>query len=263
MATTTAKPALAAGDLHYFEQKIEGSRVADFQYGLPYARQVVLRFTIWADVAGTYSISLFNPNNSRSYVDTFTVTPAQAGNAYTDYIFAIPGDTVALTTVNNIYAFSLYICFAAGTTYQTATKGWQTGQKMAHNSATNGVAGANASFYLYDVGLYRDPLNTGVPPRWQMPDEAEELRACQRYYEKVDFIFSGNVTSSGVYYSFAYYKERKRTIPSLTGVNYLNTGFPTAVTTLTGGNDYAQESRTANATTNGNFGSTVTASARM
>ena len=39
-------------------------------------------------------------------------------------------------------------------------------------------------FELFDVGLYLDPHNTGIAPPWQMPDEAEELRACQRYYCK-------------------------------------------------------------------------------
>jgi hypothetical protein len=38
------------------------------------------------------------------------------------------------------------------------------------------------TFELFDVGLYLDPNATGVPPPWQMPDEAEELAACQRYW---------------------------------------------------------------------------------
>ena len=41
---------------------------------------------------------------------------------------------------------------------------------------TNGMAGAGNVFELFDVGLYLDPDNTGLPPKWQMPDEAEELR---------------------------------------------------------------------------------------
>jgi len=46
----------------------------------------------------------------------------------------------------------------------------------------NGAAVVNSYFGLANVGLYRDPLATGIAPPWVMPDYAEESRACQRYY---------------------------------------------------------------------------------
>ena len=86
--------------------------------------------------------------------------------------------------------------FAAGTTYQGAA-GWQAGAKYTITGNPNGAVTGNV-FYFTDVGLYLDPLATGIAPPWAMPDEAEELRACQRYYQKVtDYqMFPGNATSA-------------------------------------------------------------------
>jgi hypothetical protein len=54
---------------------------------------------------------------------------------------------------------------------------------MGHASLSNGMAVAGNVFHIFDVGLHLDPLNTGIAPPWQQPDEAAELRACMRYFQ--------------------------------------------------------------------------------
>jgi hypothetical protein len=65
------------------------------------------------------------------------------------------------------------------------TSGWST------SSTVYGVTGQvnfmgilNADLAFSVAALYLDPDNTGVAPKWEMPDEAEELRACKRYWQK-------------------------------------------------------------------------------
>ena len=43
---------------------------------------------------------------------------------------------------------------------------------------------ASATFELFDVGLYVDALAIGVAPPFEVPAWDEDLRACQRYWEK-------------------------------------------------------------------------------
>jgi hypothetical protein len=78
----------------------------------------------------------------------------------------------------------LYITLAAGTTLAGTDGQWQTGPKYGVTGQTNGMATAGSVFYVYDVGLYLDPQNTGIAPPWVMPAEADEVAACMRYYYK-------------------------------------------------------------------------------
>ena len=44
------------------------------------------------------------------------------------------------------------------------------------------------AFELFDVGLYLDPEATGVAPKWEMPDEAEELRRVPSVLSKLTLL---------------------------------------------------------------------------
>ena len=63
---------------------------------------------------------------------------------------------------------------------------------------TNGAAATGASVSPMSAST-STPTATGIAPAWQMPDEAEELRACQRYYAMRAIIIrllSDNVAST-------------------------------------------------------------------
>ena len=177
--TTSAKPTLAAGDLTWLAQDIEGSRVRDFFYGQANAKASVLRFDTYCTNAGTYSFSLRNGDATRSFVAPFTV-PA---STWTTVTILIPGDTTGTWSSDTAKGLCLGFSHVAGSTY-VGINGWQSGNKLGSPSATNGTI-TSGTFWIANVGLYLDPLGTGVPPRWQMPDEADELMACQRYWQRV------------------------------------------------------------------------------
>jgi hypothetical protein len=180
MNVLTAKASLAAGDYVVFTTNIEGKRVADFQWGTAWAKAVVLRFTMQAPVSGTYSARVANAAANRSFVAQF---PLVAGVPST-VIIPIPGDTTGTWLKDTGLGLSIDFVLGVGSTY-TGTTGWQAGNVYAGPGQANGVS-ATGQFHIYDVGLYLDPDNTGLPPKWQMPDEAEELRACQRYFWRWD-----------------------------------------------------------------------------
>jgi hypothetical protein len=181
IAVNTADTSLAAGELLVMQQSIEGNRMADFRYGLASAKQSILRFGFKAP-AGTYSIALNNAAANRSYVANFTITAGQA-NTDTEQVFVIPGDITGTWPTDTSKALDLRVTIASGST-TIGVAGWQAGNFIATSSNTNGLATAGNTFELFDVGLYLDPQATGAAPPWQMPDEAQELRACQRYYLK-------------------------------------------------------------------------------
>jgi hypothetical protein len=254
---TTADAALAAGDILILLQKIEGNRIADFRWGTASARQVVLRFG-FKGPAGVYSIGLVG---GQSYVANFTISAGQA-NVDTEQTFVIPGSTTGTWVTDTAEGLSFNLTIGAGSNY-VGVAGWQAGGKYATASNTNGMATAGAVFELFDVGLYLDPDNTGLAPRWQTPDYASELAACQRYYESGSTRWDGSTTSGVAYTTTGWFKALKRTVPNLSGSSTGATLFPAAtgfaLATTTNFVDY----RTATGTGAGLFASNWTASARM
>jgi len=180
MIVTTAKAALAAGDYLSLYQPVEGIRVADFRWGTANAKQVVLRFG-FKGPAGTYTASIRNGVATRTYPVNFTISAGQA-NLDTEQVFVIPGDTAGTWVTDTASGLIVTINLAAGTSSQGVAGVWQAGNFTSTAAASNGLATLNNTFELFDVGLYLDPNATGTPPPWQMPDEAQELAACQRYF---------------------------------------------------------------------------------
>ena len=110
----------------------------------------------------------------------FTISAGQA-NTDTTQTFVIPGDTTGTWLTDTGIGMQISVCVATGTTYQ-GTTGWQAGSINGTSANTNGMSTVANLFTLYDVGLYLDANVTGLAPKWQMPDEAQELAACQRYW---------------------------------------------------------------------------------
>jgi hypothetical protein len=179
LTVNTADTSLAAGEYQLLMQIIEGIRIADFRWGTAAAKQAILRFG-FKGPAGTYSAAIRNGPTTRSYIANFTIAVGQA-NIDTEQVLVIPGDVTGTWTTGNTYGLSITIGIAAGSTYQ-GVAGWQAGSLFSTATNSNGLATAGNVFELFDVGLYLDPNATGVPPPWQMPDEAQELAACQRYF---------------------------------------------------------------------------------
>jgi hypothetical protein len=243
---TVADAALAAGEFLYIGHKIEGNRIADFRYGSAAAKQAILRFG-FKGPTGTYSIQLRNGAGDRSYVALFTIAAGQA-NADTEQIFVIPGDVIGTWLTDTEIGIEFRCVLAAGTTFHGVT-GWQAGNILGTSAISNGMATAGAVFELFDVGLYLDPDSTGKPPPWQMPDEVQELTACQRYWQKVRTEFSGSVTSGSNFYSRMPVVPTMRINPTANGTNVTAaTGFAATVGTPAAISYTFGEVRAANAT---------------
>jgi hypothetical protein len=178
---------LAAGEYWTLSQNLEGSNVADFQYGGSAAKASVLRFG-FKGPAGTYAVHLGNSAANRSFVALFTIA---GGDADTDTVqtVAIPGDTTGTwLTADGVIGITLEIVLACGTTFQGAA-GWQSGNILGTSAVSNGMATGSAVFELFDVGLKLDPDATGVYGTYEV-GEVDAVYQPLRYWEA-----SGNPTS--------------------------------------------------------------------
>jgi len=260
--TSTAKPALAAGDIWLVRQPIEGVNIRDFMWGTASAKPVVLRFSAFATgQAATYTVYVQNAAGSRAFLSNVALTLG-----WQDFKIVIPGDTAGVWPTDTGVGLMFGITLAAGSTYPFGAAGWNAGGYVAMAGQSNAAAVAGGGIIFGDVGLYLDSDGTGNAPPWQTPGEAEELRACQRYYEGMGVynIFSGQVTSGSSYSAQITFQVPKRVAPAMSGTPQTAVGFPNTIGTLVTDTVRGYESRTASGTAPaGAFRSTLVASARM
>lgn len=209
----------------YLTQYIEGVRVADFGWGAAGGKPAIMRFG-FRGPAGTYSCSLHNHANNMVFVANFTISAAQA-NIDTELVFPIPAVATGVWPVDNTRGmyFVVSILTPAGVTYGSGVQPpqWLASGYFALAGVTNGMATVGNVFELFDCGLYVDLDGSGVPPRWQMPDEFEETRACQRYYCQVPLIFSDNVPGAQGWYTVSSTPVDMRGMPTMTTLAANNT----------------------------------------
>jgi len=265
---STVDATVAAGDIGTIQTKLEGTRISDFQWGTANAKPIVLRFTARTQGYGplVVGVSIRTPTGSRSFVKNVTLP-----GSWQDFVIPIPGDTGGTWATDTGQALLVtFACMAGSNVVGAAESTWLATNSVAAAGVGNIMTTASCFMDIKNVGLYLDPLATGVPPRWQMPDEAEELRACQRYYEEsgpYGSLWSGAAVAAGIYYAAFTYLVPKRTTPAVTGVSTGANAFPSTLTALTVNSKSVTENRVANAGTTtatfANYRAQFTVNARM
>jgi hypothetical protein len=238
---TTPLASLAAGSGLYFTQPVEGYRFARLAYATASAQPITVAFWIKAFRAGTYACTLSDPAWHRQYRQAFTIS---ASNTWEYKTVTFPGDTggAAWSYASAPSGTGLYVilALAAGTSWVGAANAWtdlgvgDTSGKFGIAGQTNGMA--STSDYFQITGLLVVPGNEAPlsdrSPHIMRPI-ADELRLCQRYFEKtypfdtapgsvLDSDFSQvqyMVTPAGVGWWLAYsipFKQPKRDTPTIT-----------------------------------------------
>lgn len=169
----------ASGDNFRLRQPVESSRLSGIGWGGPTALPVSLVFEEQCSVAGTYSVTLSNGVNSRSYTIPYTL----AANSPTSLEFTIPGDVAGSWTLgsNDVTGLNLAFWFTAGSGETTSTLNqWQGVAPLAATGQANLTATNSASC---DVGNVR--LEPGPIPHFFVPrDPQRALSLAQRLYQK-------------------------------------------------------------------------------
>lgn len=179
VTVTSVDTALAAGQYLFLAQLVEGLQVADLRYGSASAKTITVQFGVKAP-AGTYSVSIRNSAADRSYIAEFVIS---AGEANTDVVksVTIPGDTAGTWLTTNGIGLRLLFVLASNSNLGTAGS-WSASNVWASSGMPSGATnfmGTNSQvFELFDVSLTQG----SVAPAFQVPNYAEQLALCQRYW---------------------------------------------------------------------------------
>jgi hypothetical protein len=190
---TAADTSIAAGDYFAIVTNIEGLRSADLLCGTALAKTVTLQFGVRAP-AGTYTVSLHNAANARSYLVEFVVA---AGEANIDVMKSVTVvmDQSGTWSTGNTTGISILWTLMSGTMYQGVANAWVTGNVFASANQFNWTGTVGNNFDLFDVSL----TEGATAPPFAVPDYASELALCKRYFHKtyIDGVLGGTALVAG------------------------------------------------------------------
>ena len=175
---TTADTSVAAGELLWLEQKIEGQDLQQFKKGTSDAEQYSVSFYVKGNANATYALALHDTDNSRHIVKLFSVT-----TAWTRITMTFPADTTGAFNDDNAHSLSVRIWLHAGSTY---TSGTLQSSAWAGLTAANRAAGITSFFDSTDrtfflTGLQMEVGSVATP--FEHRSFGEELALCQRYFQ--------------------------------------------------------------------------------
>ncbi len=171
--------ALAATDQILFTQTVEGSNIADLDFGIATAKPITLSFWVRSSLTGTYCVSIGNSASTRSYIYEYTVSVADTWEKKT---VTIAGDTSG-TWVNTENGIGFYIVFALmnGSTNQGTGGAWTTQtNKWSTSNQVNWAANASATYWITGVQLEKGNVATDF--EWE--DMSVAYRKAERFYQK-------------------------------------------------------------------------------
>src|SRR6478736_4479880 len=123
ITTAIADASLAANEVGYFSQRIEGLRVADLMFGSSSAKALMLRFGVRLP-AGTYGVAVWNgPVSNRRYIAEYTIAPGEANTDQVRYI-PIPPDIIGTWGKDTATGMYVFWTFAAGANFQGVAGSW-------------------------------------------------------------------------------------------------------------------------------------------
>jgi len=232
--TVTTGASITTGDYNCIQQNIEGLNVSDLGWGTANAQTVTLSFWVRSSLTGTFSGSLVNSAQNRSYVFTYTIN---AANTWEKETITISGDTTGTWLTTNGTGISIYwnMGFQSGSLTST-TNTWLAG---AFTGVTGGVTPSTttgATFFLTGVQLERN--TTATPFEW-LP-YGMELALCQRYFQRLGSgtvadiaIGSGISRSSTIAAVYVKHNTPMRTAPTATQSSLVITDAETYNATVT------------------------------
>lgn len=215
---TVAKPTLSAGDYVIEYTRLEGSRVANLGFGGSGANYLLVSRVMKSNIAITGYIWLRNAAKNRTYLRSFTL----AANTEKLISCVFPGDTTGTWVKDTTIGMEIGFGYAAGTTFRGTVNAWNAGNYYGTTSSTNLAATANN--YIIGSGLLILPYMSNAVTEAPLVNEtaryarpfSEDLRDCQRYYEKIGAGVAGAWSAADTAQLGVNFKVPKRQVSGMT-----------------------------------------------
>jgi len=180
MDCTTAQGSLAAGDLIFVEQRLEGQNLQYLKKGTSNAISLTLSFWVKSNKTGTYVCELYDSDNTRTINKSFTVS---SSNTWEKKTITYDGDTTGAFDNDNGLSLGVNFWLGAGTTFTSGTLQTSWGARVQANRAVGQVNLADDTannFWITGVQL---EAGTTASDFEFLPYDVNKNR-CLRYFQK-------------------------------------------------------------------------------
>jgi hypothetical protein len=176
---TTADSSIAAGELFQIGTLFEGHDIQGFKKGHSDAEGFTVSFYV-KGTAKTYSVELFDADNTRHVTQTFSVT-----TSWNRIVLNFPADTTGKFDSDNALSLYILIWVHAGSDYTsgTAATSWA-GNVNANRAVGCGSLFSSTDNELFITGLQMEVGSVATP--FEHRSFGEELQLCRRYLQYFD-----------------------------------------------------------------------------
>jgi len=178
--TVTTSATTVSGDVYKVAQRIEGQNITGLAMGTVSAKSFTISFIVRSDLTGTYSGSIMNSAQNRSYPFTYTVNSSGGWEAKS---ITIPGDTSGTWLHSNGIGMELNFDIGSDANKRAAAGSW-------HASRAEGATGAVQLTETNNkyIEWAKIQLEVGsVATEFEHLSYGDELARCQRYYQTVGY----------------------------------------------------------------------------
>ncbi|MDP6081025.1 MAG: hypothetical protein QF435_13210 [Arenicellales bacterium] len=190
--------AIAADEVHRVGQRIEAQNLQLLNYGDAAAKDIVVSFWVKSNLTGDFGFIIEETDGSRVYSTKYTINSA---DTWEKKVIVIPGDTGGTINDDTGVGLAIYWALVVGEN-RNVNGGGTFGEWVA--LANNQKGGEQATAVNMVSSTDNDWSITGVQVEVGSIDTpfehltyADELRACDRYFQRYDFPSANSVVAVG------------------------------------------------------------------
>ena len=196
---TTPETSLGADEIVYMRYMVEAQDLTSFYNANGTGKNFTLSFYVKAAQTGTYNIGIHKADNTVRFITT-TYTISQA-NTWQRVVWNVTGDTgTSGINADNGQGFQISFMLAAGSNYTSggvqSSWGSFSNSLMAGGHAVNVASSTDNYWRITGIQLELGDHATSFEHR----SYADELRRCQRYYQRGRYSTFCQVGTPGTYY---------------------------------------------------------------
>ena len=219
---TTADTSLGADHFGLFRTSFEGQDLQLLKKGTSSAEKLTLKFYVKSSKTGTYTVELFDTDNSRQISKTYSISSA---DTWEEKIINFPADTTGALTNDTNESFVINWWLGAGSNF---TSGTLNSSSFASSTTANRVSSSNVNladntsndWFLTGVQLEIGEFTSSTIPAFQHETFAKSVDRCQRYFitgsGNLSFVPPAQQTGATAVQTLIQFREQMRTTPTVT-----------------------------------------------
>jgi len=211
VTVTAADTDLANAERLLVNYYVEGNDFVAPAFGTSSAQNITLSFQVRSSLTGTFSGSVQNSAQNRSFPFEYTINSADTWETKS---VTITGDTTGTWLTDTGVGLRLRFSLGCGSVQKGTVNTWASANYFGTSAETSLIGTNGATWYITGVQLEVGSVATSFEHR----SYGEELALCQRYYEKAEVNFRHFTTASGQYLRpYLQFATTKRAEPNITG----------------------------------------------